>query len=426
MKFAALFVLFANAFSAGMMFLASVFISRYGGKELFGFFSVVLGVVMVGAKTTTLGLDVAIVRFLPKYRAEGAGRASGGIQRFAVAATILCSLTVAAAFAVLLHFGRGFSWDIAITASISLPLAALLAVFQNIIRANGNVSRAVIGEVIVRPATFMFLIVAIQFFLSSGIGLFWISLSYSVALALALSAAFSLVLIQGKINWTGPVLLSAGQLREWLSHGLNLLLSESATVLLNQAPILLAGLLLSAAQAGEMSAVIRLAMLVIFALTAVQSIITPFLSKAMTDGNRHELQALVARASAFTMLVAVPVCGGFIVLAPLLLSFFGEGYNEAVPLLRIMLVAYFLYASAGPAIALLTMTGQHKIARQVVCWAAVILIVAGAVAMLWAGLAMAVWVTAGVIAIYPHVLAMFCRKTLGVDPTVFSLRFLVR
>ncbi len=408
------------------MFLASLFISRYGGKELFGFFSVVLGVVMVGAKTTTLGLDVAIVRFLPKYRSEGAGRASSGIQRLAIATTILCSLTGAAAFAVMLHFGRGFSWDIAFAASMSLPLAALLAVFQNIIRANGNVSRAVVGEVVVRPASFMFCIVAIQLFLSPGIGLFWISFAYSAALALALSAAFALVVVQGQINWTGPIDLRAGQLREWLSHGLNLLLSESATVLLNQAPILLAGLLLSAAQAGEMSAIIRLAMLVIFALTAVQSIITPFLSKAMTDGNRHELQALVARASAFTMLVAVPVCGGFIVLAPLLLSFFGEGYDEAVPLLRIMLVAYFLYASAGPAIALLTMTGQHKIARQVVCWAAVILIVAGAAAMLWAGLAMAVWVTAGVIAIYPHVLAMFCRKTLGVDPTVFSLRFLVR
>ncbi|MEK9842135.1 oligosaccharide flippase family protein, partial [Thalassospira sp.] len=84
MKFAAIFVLFANAFSAGMMFLASVFISRYGGKELFGFFSVVLGVVVIGAKITTLGLDVAIVRFLPKYRAEGQLSASGGIKRAAI------------------------------------------------------------------------------------------------------------------------------------------------------------------------------------------------------------------------------------------------------------------------------------------------------------------------------------------------------
>lgn len=409
-----------------MMFLASVFISRYGGKELFGFFSVVLGVVVIGAKVATLGLDVAIVRFLPKYRAEGKIEASGGIKRLAIAITLTLSLAGAAAFAVMLHFLRGFPWSVTLAAAVALPFAALLAVFQNIIRADGNVSRAVIGEAVVRPAAFMACIIATHLTWFPGIGNLWVGLSYSAALALALSVVAGIVCYESRVNWRGAVTLCAGQVREWLSHGLNFLLSESATALLNQAPILLAGLLLSAAQAGEMSAIIRLAMLVIFALTAVQSIITPFLSKAMTDGNRHELQALVARASAFTMLVAVPVCGGFIVLAPLLLSFFGEGYDEAVPLLRIMLVAYFLYASAGPAIALLTMTGQHKIARQVVCWAAVILIVAGAAAMLWAGLAMAVWVTAGVIAIYPHVLAMFCRKTLGVDPTVFSLRFLVR
>jgi O-antigen/teichoic acid export membrane protein len=426
LKFAAIFVLLANAFSAGMMFLASVFISRYGGKELFGFFSVVLGVVVVGAKVSTLGLDVAIVRFLPEYNADKRSDAAIGIKRLAIGIAVTLSLAGAAVFASMLHLFRAFSWSVAIAAAASLPLAALLAVFQNIIRADGNVSRAVIGEAVVRPAGFIVCIVAIHFVWFPGIGNFWIGFSYSLALALALAVVVMIVIYENKVNWAGAFKLGSKQLREWLSHGLSLLLSESATALLNQAPILLAGLLLSAAEAGEMSAIIRLAMLVIFALTAVQSIITPFLSKAMVKGNQAELQALVARASAFTMMVAVPVCWGFIAFAPQLLGIFGDEYGEAVPLLRIMLVAYFVYAAAGPTVALMTMTGQHKVARQVICWAAVVMMVGGASAMVLGGLAMSVWVAAGVIAVYPHVLAHFCRKRLAVDPTVLSLRLIIR
>jgi O-antigen/teichoic acid export membrane protein len=425
LKFAAIFVLFANAFSAGMMFLASVFISRYGGKELFGFFSVILGVVVIGAKVTTLGLDVAIVRFLPKYRTEGQLVASGGIKRLAIGITFALSMLAAVMFALLLHFMRGFPIVVSTAAAASLPLAAMLAVFQNIVRADGNVSRAVVGEAVVRPATFMGVILLFQFALIPGIGNFGVGLAYSIALAMALLVSSSLVIFDKKVNWAGTFSLRTKHLREWLSHGINLLLSESATALLNQAPILLAGLLLSAAEAGEMSAVIRLAMLVIFALTAVQSIITPFLSQAMSNDNHAELQALVARATAFTMIVAVPVCGGFVVLAPQLLSFFGEGYLEAVPPLRIMLVAYLIYAAAGPAIALLTMTGHHKVARTVVCSAAVAMTISGAVAMVSGGLVPAVWAAGAVVAIYPMFLAVLCRKTLGVDPTILSLRFLL-
>lgn len=418
-------MLFANAFSAGMMFLASVFISRYGGKELFGFFSVILGVVVIGAKVTTLGLDVAIVRFLPKYRTEGQLAASGGIKRAAIGVTFVLSVIAAVMFALLLHYLRGFPVTVSTAAAVSLPLAAMLAVFQNIIRADGNVSRAVVGEAVVRPATFMGAVLLFHFALIPGIGNFGVGLAYSIALAFALLVGISLVIFDKKVNWAGSFSLRTNHLREWLSHGINLLLSESATALLNQAPILLAGILLSAAEAGEMSAVIRLAMLVIFALTAVQSIITPFLSQAMSKDNHAELQALVARATAFTMIVAVPVCGGFVALAPQLLSFFGDGYVEAVPLLRIMLVAYLIYAAAGPAIALLTMTGHHQVARTVVCSAAIIMTIAGAVAMMIGGLVPAVWVAGAVVAIYPSILAVVCRQKLGVDPSVLSMRYLL-
>lgn len=426
MKFAAIFVLLANAFSAGMMFLASVFISRYGGKDLFGFFSVVLGVVVIGAKISTLGLDVAIVRFLPEYRFKKLTAISAGMQRFSLLITLGVSCAGAVAFAILLHFVRGYDPFTAMTAALCLPMAAILAVLQSVIRADANVSRAVVGEAIVRPACFA---AGLLFAYSSVLGELTqpsVAISYLIALVAAVLVVAELVRRGNHIRWQERFAVTKSQIAVWMGHGVNLLLSESATAVINQAPIVLAGLLLSASEAGEMSAVIRLAMLVIFALTAVQSVITPFLSRAMSRENQSELQALVARASGFAMLVALPVCGVFIVFANEFLSLFGEGYESAAPLLQVMLVGYLVYAAAGPASGLLTMTGHHAIARTVVCCAAATMIIGAGAAMQISGLSAGVWVSASVIAVYPILLAFFCKKLLGVDPTIWSLRFLLK
>tara|TARA_R110000868_G_scaffold162903_3_gene394577 strand:- start:33604 stop:34884 length:1281 start_codon:yes stop_codon:yes gene_type:complete len=426
LKFAAIFVLFANAFSAGMMFLASVFISRYGGKDLFGFFSVVLGVVVIGAKVATLGLDVAIVRFLPEYRFKKLANVSAGMQRFSLLIAFLVSCIGAVAFAILLHFMRGYATGTAMAAALCLPMAAILAVLQSVIRADANVSRAVVGEAIVRPVCFAVGLLFAYFSLLGQLTQSGVAISYLIALSVAVLVAAELVRRGKHIHWQERFHVTRAQISVWMGHGFNLLLSESATAVINQAPIVLAGLLLSASEAGEMSAVIRLAMLVIFALTAVQSVITPFLSRAMSRENQSELQALVARASGFTMLVALPVCGVFIVFSSEFMSFFGEGYESAGPLLQIMLIGYLIYAAAGPASGLLTMTGQHAIARKVICCAAVMMIIGAGAAIQIFGLRAGVWVSAVVIGGYPIFLAHFCKKLLGVDPTILSVRFLFR
>lgn len=79
-----------------------------------------------------------------------------------------------------------------------------------------------------------------------------------------------------------------------------------------------------------------------------------------------------------------------------------------------------------PSVALLNMTGIHRAMTKIITvWAAIT--VAGLFfAMNQAGLAGGVVVGAVSVAGYPVLLAILCRKTLGVDPTVLSLRFLLK
>ncbi|MHC8492422.1 oligosaccharide flippase family protein [Thalassospira sp. SM2505] len=426
MKFAAIFVLFANAFSAGMMFLASVFISRYGGKDLFGFFSVILGLIISAAPVVTFGMDTAIVRFLPKYREEGQRHLVSGMQRFVLAFAAILSIIGGIVLAVVLVHFRNYSFEIGFAAGICLPLAVIMAVLQGAIRADANVSRAVVGEAVVRPLVFSVCLLTLYFWVYGDLSLLTVVSAYAVALAVAMLSALFLVVRGGHIRWTSAFNPGMADIRLWLQLGLNVLFSQLAIALLNQSPVILAGVLLSAFDAGEIGAVIRLAMLVAFALTAVNSVVAPFLSTAMAKDDTWELQSLVSRATGFSMLVAVPVCGAFFILAPELLSLFGSDYGAAVPYLRVMLVAYGLQAACGPSVALLNMTGIHRAMTKIVSVWACLTVIGLVLAMTQIGMMGGVVVAALSVAGYPMILAIVCHKTLKVDPTIFSLRFLIQ
>ncbi|WP_417813558.1 oligosaccharide flippase family protein [Thalassospira alkalitolerans] len=426
MKFAAIFVLFANAFSAGMMFLASVFISRYGGKDLFGFFSVVLGLIISATPVVTVGMDAAIVKFLPQYRNEGRRQLISGMQRFVVLFSGFISIVGGVVLGWILVQFRNYGWEIGFAAGACLPLAVMLTVLQSTIRADGNVSRAVVGEAVIRPLAFGLLLLLLQFTLLNQLSLFAVVGAYALAL-LGANVVATIFVVAGKhINWRGEFHPKKTDIRLWFQLGLNVLFSNLSIALLNQSPVIIAGIALSAFDAGELGAVIRLAMLVAFALTAVNSVITPFLSRAMSLGDKAELQSLVTRATAFSLLVAVPVCGAFYAFAPLLLSVFGESYQGAVPYLRMMLVAYGIQAAAGPSVALLNMTGIHRATTKIVVTWAILTVLGLFVAMNYAGMFGGVVVAALSVAGYPVLLAFLCHKTLGIDPTVLSLRFLIR
>ncbi len=426
MKFAAIFVLFANAFSAGMMFLISLLISRYGGKEIFGFFSVILGLIVAATPVATFGMDAAIVRFLPVYRSEGRGSLVSRIQRFVLFFSGSISLLGGLGLAVLLVNFRGYDWGIGISTGVCLPLSVVLVVSQGIIRANENVSIAVMPEAIVRPLIFSICISVFLFARMETLSLISIVFSYAIALIFSNFFAFIVIIKKRYVDWSFESRIGFKDIRLWLNVGASVVFSNISISLINQSPVIVAGIILSAFDAGEIGAVSRLAMLVSFALTAVNSIITPFLSRAIIVGDKMEVQSIVTRAMAFSIFIAVPVCIVFYLFSPVLLSAFGADYLKAVPFLRIMLCAYVVHVAAGPSISLLNISGLHKVtSRIMMLWTCLVLcglLISMTVYGISGGVLVAAISTAG----YPLLLAVICYKALGIDTTIFSLRFLLQ
>lgn len=409
-----------------MMFLASVFISRYGGKELFGYFGVLLGLIISATPFATFGMDTAIVRYLPQYRRDGKGHLISGMQRFVLLFSAVLSLVGGGLLALILMVFKGYGWQVGLSTGVCLPLSVSLVVLQNILRADGRVVGAVCGEAVARPLLFTVLLLSIFLLVADRLTLSFIVLSYALALLAANFAVFWLILKWGTVDWRGKFDPKLVDVRLWLHLGWISLLSAASIALLNQSPIIIAGVVLSAFDAGELWAVMRLSTLVVFALGAVNSVVLPFLSRAKSRGDKAELQNLIVRANAFSIFVAIPALFVLFVFAPFFLSLFGNNYFGAVPYLRIMLIGYTFQLFCGPVGSLLNMAGIHRaMAKIVTIWAA-ITVVGLFVAMNQIGLHGGVVVAAVSVAGYPVLLAILCRKTLGVDPTVLSLRFLLK
>ncbi|PXX28759.1 O-antigen/teichoic acid export membrane protein [Thalassospira sp. 11-3] len=409
-----------------MMFLISLLISRYGGKEIFGFFSVILGLIVAATPVATFGMDAAIVRFLPVYRSEGRGSLVSRIQRFVLFFSGSISLLGGLGLAVLLVNFRGYDWGIGISTGVCLPLSVVLVVSQGIIRANENVSIAVMPEAIVRPLIFSICISVFLFARMETLSLISIVFSYAIALIFSNFFAFIVIIKKRYVDWNFESRIGFKDIRLWLNVGASVVFSNISISLINQSPVIVAGIVLSAFDAGEIGAVSRLAMLVSFALTAVNSIITPFLSRAIIVGDKMEVQSIVTRAMAFSIFIAVPVCIVFYLFSPFLLSAFGADYLKAVPFLRIMLCAYVVHVAAGPSISLLNISGLHKVtSRIMMLWTCLVLcglLISMTVYGISGGVLVAAISTAG----YPLLLAVICYKALGIDTTIFSLRFLLQ
>ena len=155
-----------------------------------------------------------------------------------------------------------------------------------------------------------------------------------------------------------------------------LLLMTATQALLQSTDLLMLGWLADPTSVGVYAVAARVADLVTFALTAINTIFAPSIAALHARGDRTALQAMVTTtawwATLAGLVVALPLFG----LAGFVLSIFGAGFSAGETPLRILLAGQIVNAAAGSVGFMLTMTGHERQAAVVLGGAAV-----GAVAL---------------------------------------------
>jgi O-antigen/teichoic acid export membrane protein len=250
-------------------------------------------------------------------------------------------------------------WGYALVTGVLIPLTAVAQVEGEAVRATRRVALAYVPQFIVRPILTV----------GAGLLLFRYGRDSTFATASAVVAALGVAVWQyASVRQAyGPKVFSAAPVAEnaeWVRTGIPLMVSSVVTYIVNQADILIVGGLLGFRDAGYYAAAQRTATVVGFILFASNAVVAPALSRMFAAGDIQGMRRMVTQVTRWTFVAAV--LSGVVVagIAPFLLDWFGEGFQQAAGVLILLVGARIVSAAAGPVGYILGLTGHERIAAR--------------------------------------------------------------
>lgn len=138
---------------------------------------------------------------------------------------------------------------------------------------------------------------------------------------------------------------------------------------LTQVQILLLGSFRGAAETGVFAIAVRLSDLEGYMLFALNVVLAPLISRLYAEGKITELQSVVTRSLWFGFLFSFPIIFCFLIYPGFFLGLFGDEFRDGSFVLVLLTLSQIVNFATGSVGYMLTMTGHHKIAMQllIVC-----------------------------------------------------------
>jgi O-antigen/teichoic acid export membrane protein len=327
-----------------------VLIVRYLGQASYGAFAYAISIAALAENIAMLGLDKAVIRFVPAYHERGdAGRVLGTIL-FVIA--VVLSLAVVAILAVLVLFGGGAHQPLTTVLLLILialaPIQALDRIAEQLLAIFGSPRSIVIRKHLVGPTLK----------LSAAIAIIALDRGPEVLAALYVGAGLVglLVYVPLLLRLLGRHgLLNMGALRtlhmparELFAFAIPLLSIDLGNVMGNTIDAVIIEWQHGPAEVAALRAVQPTARLneLVFANFAL--LFMPILARLHTRGNRRAITDLYWQVAAWQAVASFPIFVlTFSLAGPLTVLLFGERYAGSAPIVAILAIGYYVNACLG-------------------------------------------------------------------------------
>jgi O-antigen/teichoic acid export membrane protein len=420
---ASFFTMLINCVSALLTLGLHMLLARALGFENYSDFSYAFTWLTILALPGVLGLDTAAQRYVSSYQAVGNWAALRGFLWYSTRLIVLTSTVLAFCCAGVLAAVSGQMrpelTNVLGIAILSLPFSALLLFGVAVLRGLRSPVLAAFPRLIVRPAFIAIAVAALWFFsdreLSSHAGMLLDLLATLVALFFAYS------FFRKKRPKELLSCKAENRIREWTQVSLPMLGIAIMQLLLRSTDTVLVGYFHGTVASGPYSAANRIALLAAFGLMAVNAVLPPLISRYYACGDGANLQRLVTLAARVTFAFSVIAALVTILLRKFILEAFGQEFGTASTVLVILCCGQLVNALTGSVGFVLSMTGEHRIVVVTLIGTTI-----GHVALCLFlipryGIEGAAFATAVSIAASNIVLAIRCRSTLSIDPSIFGL-----
>ena len=341
-------------------------LARWLGAFDFGVFTYVWVWINVIGTLCAVGFSTSSVRFLAEYASPHLHALARGFLRFGRALSFGAGLVCAIAGIALLHFAPGFAEDYYIAPMsiglLALPAFALTDFHDGVGRARSWIDLAFIPPYILRP---LLLLV----FIASAVALGGEHTATLAAIALVAAtwtaAIVQFILQHRRFRAELPIGPRQYRPRLWLAVSLPLLLMESFTLLMMNIDILLLELFVTPDRIAVYFAAARTISLIAFIHFAVSAVAMPRFAASFANNDTSAAATSLSRFRNWTLWPSLAAATGLLVLGQFILSLFGPEFPSAWPVMFVLVVGHLARALAGPAEALMVVSGRQTYAAVV-------------------------------------------------------------
>ncbi len=360
-----------KAVGTGLAFLFNVVLARKLGVEGAGLYFLAFTVISIAGVLSCAGLDNALLRFVASSAAAGDWTAVKGACRkgliISAAASVASAVLVFSASPWIAKevFSKPELAGVLRWMSLAIFPMSMLVIYSEMLKGLKLIMKSHLVQGVL---VWLFSLTGILFL--SGIwgvyGAVWAFIAASfatavIAIILWRRAAPQLKGIKGNFR-----------LNKLLDSSVPLFLVSAMYLVIQWTSTFALGIWGTKAEVGVFSVAFRTAMLISFVLIAVNSIAAPKFAALYSLGDMDALGKTARNSARLLTLMAAPVLALFIIFPSRIMGVFGEDFRQGGMILAILAAGQFVNVSTGSVGYLLMMSGNERILRNNVAFAAAV------------------------------------------------------
>lgn len=349
----------ARVLNAGLGFITQIILARWMGDREYGIYAYVWVWLLVAGGIGSLGLPLAVLKFVPDYRSKGDLAGLRGFLRFVRGIALLPSIVgglLAAALLMAVSKGEGLAYlPVALIALVILPLYILTDIQTGIARAYDYLDLGLLADYLVRPL--LVLGAAGAIWLAGGGGTA-VNIMAGTLVATAVTAVAQGIVLQLRLRKSISAAPPRSDLRRWADASWPLLGVAGFTLLLGSTDIIVLKLFVGPEDIALYFAATKIVAIASFVSYGVSNTSAHRFAEHVAKGDRAGMAALAAETVRWTFWPTLGVAALLALAAGPLLSLFGPQFAAGYPIVAILALGLVLGAAVGPADRALAM-GDH-------------------------------------------------------------------
>lgn len=357
--FSALLSLGVRSFGAVAALIFSIFLTRKYGPDVSGLFFLTFSVFSLTAVFARVGLDNSLLRFIGSSSSAGEWSSVNDVMN----KSLLLVFCTSALFSILSYFFSDFlALDVFKDERLSeyfevmSPFISLLAISTILAMGLQGRHRTLLSVLILNVSTNVLMVLFIFF---SDVPPSELPAYFMIASALTTLLAM--------IFWFYKLPKANGSAMSWhelFSSCLPLWLVMFVGQMIQWSGNIFLGIWSTPSEVALFTAAQRTAMLMIFVLTAINTVVAPKFAHLHKSQNHEQLASVAYYSARLLSVVSLPILIIMFVFPKEILSLFGEEFDNAAIYLQILALGQFVNAITGSVGYLLSMSGNEKDLRN--------------------------------------------------------------